>query len=65
MQGLAKASKKPSAQETMENNEKNNAQNNRTVRNQSRFGRHAEDPKQNRPPPRGAGRGFPSLEFQP
>jgi hypothetical protein len=54
---------------TMENNEKNNAQNNGNSRRSGRVMTHrlitSTPHKNNRPPPRGAGRGFPSLGFQP
>jgi hypothetical protein len=51
---------------TMENNGKNNAQNNGTVARKLPLRPVMSRPhKGNRPPPRGAGRGFLSLEFQP
>jgi hypothetical protein len=61
--------RKAAGAETMENNEKNNAQNNGNSRKSGRLLTHRQvistPHKNNRPPPRGAGRKYPGLGFQP
>jgi hypothetical protein len=66
---LCEGFRKAAGAGTMANNGKNNAQNNGNNPRSGRVLTHRlvmpTPHKNNRPPPRGAGRGFPSLEFQP
>jgi hypothetical protein len=61
--------RKAAVPRTMASNGKNKAQNNGNSRKSGRVLTHrlviSTAHENNRPPPRGAGRGFPSLEFQP